>query len=93
MNSFLGMKTFLIAGTLLLFSGQAFAEETNLEKLETQKNQVTDTVKKGYRNTKAKGCEMINGKMQCLGKRISNRASDLSDRAKTKSKEIENQVD
>ena len=92
------MKKFNLLGICLLsatlsFAMKLYAEETTMEKAETQKNETVDNVKSTYRGAKDKSCEMINGKMQCLGKKVKNKASNLSDKAKTKSKELENKVD
>ncbi len=69
------------------------AEETKLERAETVKNESIDSTKRTYRTAKDKACEMVNGKMECLGKKMKNRARNLSDRSKTKMKQMKNKAD
>ncbi len=84
------LLAFLMAyGTI----GLLRAEETNLEKAETVKNEFIDSTKKAYRAAKDKACEMVNGKVECLEKKMKNRARNLSDRSKTKMKQIKNKAD
>lgn len=85
-------KSFFVAAIFSL-SLLANAEETNLEKAETIKNHSVDSIKKGYRSAKDKGCTMINGKMDCAVKKMKNKIKDQSDKVKTEAKEIENKVD
>ncbi len=77
----------------LSFTMTAHAEESTMEKLETQKNKAVDSTKSTYREAKDESCEMVNGKMQCLGKKIKHKAENLSDKAKTTATEVKNKVD
>jgi hypothetical protein len=71
----------------------SFATETNYEKAETMKNKSVDSVKNTYRNTKDKVCEMVNGELKCIAKKINNKARSASDKAKTDIKELQNKID
>jgi hypothetical protein len=71
----------------------AYAEETNLEKVETATNKSVDSIKSSYREAKDKACETINGKLQCAGKKLKNGALNLMDKAKTSAKEAKKKVD
>ena len=82
----------LFAG-LVSFSTLVSAEETKMEKLETQKNETVDNVKSTYRDAKDKACEMVDGKTQCLGKKIRNKAKSMSDKTKTEGIELKNKID
>lgn len=91
MNGYtLGSITMVFA---LIFALKAGAEETTIEKAGTAVNKATDSVKETYRDAKDKGCEMVNGKMKCLGKKVSNKAKTLKDKTETKVEEIKDKVD
>jgi hypothetical protein len=77
----------------LAFAIKAAAEESTIEKTETVVNKATDSVKEGYRDAKDKTCETVNGKVHCVGKKISNKAKTLGDKTETKAKEVKNKVD
>lgn len=77
----------------LAFAIKATAEESVVEKGATTMNKAGDSVKETYRDAKDKGCEMINGKLQCLGKKISNKGKTLKDKTETKAEEIKDKVD
>ncbi len=88
-------NNFLMALLLTTFLGlgiNLMAEETTAEKIETSTNKGVDNVKSTYRNAKNEVCEMINGKMKCIGKKIKNKAKDLKDKASTKATEIKNKT-
>ena len=83
----------LVAGILslcLIFSAQA--EETVTEKIETQTNKATDSVKKTYRSAKDKTCEMVNGKMECAVKKLKHKGQNAMDKVETKATEIKNEA-
>jgi hypothetical protein len=69
------------------------AEETTIEKAETGTNKATDKVKSSYRNVEDRACEMINGKMECAGKKIKHKIKNGSDEIKTETKELKDKVD
>ena len=85
----------LIIGSALGFSVTlgSYAVETAAEKAETNSNETSNTVKRSYRNTKDKACEMINGKMECVGKKMRNKARNSVDHMETKGTELKNKID
>ncbi|MFN3454060.1 MAG: hypothetical protein ACK41T_03815 [Pseudobdellovibrio sp.] len=90
------MKNLLIASLFIAttsLSTFAFAEETTMEKAENAANKTADSVKKTYRGAKDKVCEMINGKMECVAKKIKHGAQNAADSTETKAKELKNKVD
>lgn len=93
------MKTpiqFLVTYALtasLGFSLSAFAEETKGEKAETAMNKTADNVKKGFRSTKDKTCEMVNGKMECVAKKMKHKVQNAADSVETKANEVKNKTD
>lgn len=91
MNKFIKVAAF--AAAALCMSGAALAEETTTEKMGTAVNETVDGVKSGARAAKDKACEMINGKLECAGKRIKSKAKNLGDKVETKAKEMKNKID
>lgn len=89
----LSLVRIVLVGVILSFSFFAFAEEAVSEKAQTAGNKTSDSVKKTYRAVKDKGCEMINGKLQCVGKKIKHKAENITDEVKTKATEVKNKVD
>ena len=88
------MKNLLKIVTVSMFvMGSAFAAETVGEKVNTATNKTVDTVKENYRDAKDKTCEMINGKMECVTKKIKNKARTASDKTKTKAEEVKDKID
>jgi hypothetical protein len=77
----------------LAFAIKASAEEGTLEKTEAAANKATDSVKEGYRDANDKTCEMVDGKLHCIGKKVSNKAKTLEDKTETKAKEVKNKAD
>lgn len=77
----------------LCFSVTTIANETTLEKAEASKNKVIDNAKGGYRDATDKVCETINGKTECIGKKIKNKANTTVDKTKSKAKELKNKID
>ena len=62
----------------------AFAAESSVSHAA---DEAGNSVKKTYRSAKDKTCEMVNGKMQCLGKKIKHKLENASDSASAKAKE------
>ncbi len=80
--------------SLMLSTGAyAVAEETVAEKANNVANKSADTVREVYRNSKNELCELINGKMECVAKKIRNKARTAADKAKTKAEEVKDKVD
>lgn len=87
------LNQLIVTLSLILFSSFAQAEETNMEKVETGANHAADSVKETYRDTKDKACEMVNGKLECAGKKMKNKAKNLKDKTETKATELKNKID
>ena len=63
LSKYLAMTAFIAFGNL------SFAAENAGEKAEASVNKASDRVKEAGRDTQDKACEMVDGKMQCLGKK------------------------
>ncbi len=78
----------LSASLLFGFVSFAHAEETKTEKAtETVKETARDMkkgAKKAWRNTKDEACEMVNGKMECAGKKAKHKVQNGVDELKDK---------
>ena len=85
------LSTVVIA-SLLTFAPALHAEETTMEKAETVKNKTVDKMKKAYRTTKDEVCELVNGKMECVAKKLKHKAQNATDAVKTKANEIKNET-
>lgn len=86
------LSIFVFVG-LLNLGMNAASEESKVEKIETQKNKVMDSAKSTYRAAQDKGCEMMNGKLECTGKKMKNKLKDYSDKVQTKATEEKNKID
>jgi len=75
-----------------LFGMSVHAEVTATEKIETSADKAGDSVKKAYRKVKDKTCEMVNGKMECVAKKIKHKAKNAADAIETKATEIKNET-
>lgn len=58
----------------------AFADETVGEKTHEAVQDAKRGTKKAWRNAKDSACEMVNGKMECAGKKIKNKAKNAADK-------------
>lgn len=85
------MGSFVLMSVLV--SSAALAEETTMEKGKALTNEASDSVKKTYRDVKDKGCEMVNGKMECLAKKVGNKARNLKDSVGTEAEKVKDKVD
>lgn len=76
------MKFLALTLCLSLVSPAIFAEDESMkEKASEMKNDTKRGITKAGREVKEKTCEMVNGKMECTGKKIKNRVLDASDQA------------
>jgi hypothetical protein len=71
----------------------AMAEETTMEKVETGANKAADSVKSTYRDAKDKVCETVNGKLECVAKKVKHKTQNAADAVETKAKELKKKVD
>ena len=85
------LSSYLAAAILCVGLG-ASAAETNSEKLTNDKNKAVDTAKETYRNAKDEICELVNGKMECVAKKIKHKFQTAADKTKTKAKEVKSKV-
>ncbi len=63
----------------VLMQVPTLAEETVVEKTKEVAADTGKAVKKGARAVKDKTCEMINGKMECLAKKVKHKAQNAGD--------------
>lgn len=75
------------------FGLTTFAEETVVEKAETAVDKTTDAAKRAYRKGKDEACPIVDGKVNCLAKKVKHKVKNASDKAKTKANEIKNEND
>lgn len=71
----------------------SYAEETKIEKAETVMNKSVDKAKSTARDVDNQICEMIDGQMKCVVKKIKNKLKNAKDTTKTKATEIQNKID
>lgn len=76
------VMTLMLAGFLFAPISFAHAEETVAEKAKETATDVKKSVKKGAHRVQEKGCELVNGKMKCLGDKIKNRGTEVKDEVK-----------
>jgi hypothetical protein len=81
----------LVMSFVLIQNSQA--KETTLEKAETVKNKSVDSVKSNFRKVDDKMCEMVNGKMNCMAKKVKNKVKNTTDKIETEGTETINKVD
>lgn len=75
--------TTIVTTTLLVGSytvNVAHADETVKEKVSEAGNDTKRAMKKGARKVKDETCEMVNGKMKCVGKKIKHGAQNVGDK-------------
>lgn len=73
--------TSLVMAGLLFNTSFAFANDVKEAAKETAQD-VKKSAKKGVHRAEETGCEMVNGKMECAGKKIKNRATEVKDEVK-----------
>ncbi|SFU45094.1 ATP synthase B/B' CF(0) [Nitrosomonas eutropha] len=74
----------------LSFSG-AFAEESLIEKLDTQTDNMKRSTNKAINRAKEAAC--TDSEAECLKQKAKNRANETYDAAKDKASEIKNKID
>lgn len=72
--------TSLAMGALLATSAVSMADETVKEKAHEAAHDTKRAAKKTARKVKDKTCEMVNGKMECAGKKIKHSAQNAGDK-------------
>lgn len=77
-NLFTALVTTALVGSVTV--NHAMADETVKEKATEAANDTKRAVKKGARKVKDETCEMVNGKMECVGKKIKHSAQNVGDK-------------
>ena len=101
------MKTFfqviLSIAFLTSYSYTAFANDESVKDkasnaMESAKDTTTEAyqdtkkaVKKGYRKAADKTCEMVNGKMECVAKKVKHSVQNAADEVKDKANDVKKQ--
>lgn len=80
-----------IALIMSLSLSSAFAEETMMEKLDVQKNDMKQSANKTINRAKEAAC--TDSEMECMKQKIEHRASEAYDATKDKATEIKNKID
>jgi hypothetical protein len=62
-----------------------FAEDSKSNVIKESYQDTKKNVKKGYRSTRDKVCELMNGKMECKMREIKHKVENVSDEVKDKS--------
>ncbi len=88
---FLAIGAFAISTGMVSIAAQA--ETTAGEKVQEGAEDAGKNVKKGYRNVKDKACEMVNGKLECVGKKAMNKARNAKDEINDKADDVQKKVD
>lgn len=83
----------VVVGLLLGAGHRAFAEETSGEKAESVINEGVDATKRAYRDAKDKACEMVNGKMECVAKKMMHKGETVKDTLERNAKKTKNKID
>lgn len=77
-NLFTALVTTALIGSVSV--NHAVADETVKEKTQEAANDTKRAVKKGARKVKDETCEMVDGKMKCVGKKIKHSAQNAGDK-------------
>lgn len=81
-----------VVALALSFDLKTLVEESPIEKAETSKDKVVDSAKSTYRKVDDKICETVNGKINCVSKRIRNAIKDTSDKIKANATDVINRA-
>lgn len=77
----------IILATSFGFCTFAFGEESTTDKVNIMADRTSDATKRNYRAVKDKLCKIVDGKIQCAGKKMKNSMLNATDKAKTDAKE------
>jgi hypothetical protein len=78
---------------IAMSSASSFAEESTSEKSEATATKAMDSMSEAGRNLDDKICETVNGKVNCVSKKIKNKLKNASEKSKSKVKELRNKAD
>ncbi len=70
----------------------ARAETTPVEKVQEVGQDAVKNTKKAYRGASDKVCEMVNGKMKCLPKKVKHKAQNAADEVKDQADDVKKKV-
>jgi hypothetical protein len=94
------MKTMIQSMTMsmavlgaIAFAIPVHAETTATEKVQEGAEDAAKNVKKAGRAMKDKACEMVNGKLECVGKKAANKMRNLKDEVEDKANDVKKKVD
>lgn len=76
-----------------VFSFVSYGNETASEKVNTKANQAADGFNSVGRDAEDAVCPLVNGKVECTGKKAKNKAQKAADRAGTRIKELKDKAD
>lgn len=79
--------------SLFGFTGISFADESTTEKVGSSVKDTKRDVKAKAHRAEEKACEKSDKDGTCLDTKIENRATEIKDYSKDKSKEVKNKVD
>ena len=79
----------LAASVLTFHTTLLNAEET----VEIKAEKIQNAVKKTYRKADDKVCEMFNGKLKCVAKKVKHSVENAADSISTDAKDLKNKVD
>lgn len=80
------------AGAIVPMKAVANDDDTVAEKVGEAGRDTGKEVKKGYRAMKDKTCEMVNGKMECAGKKLKHKAENAGDEISDKADDVKRKV-
>ena len=92
MKKIVSLIVYLSLATVLT-TNPILAEETVGEKISTAGSKAVDGVKKTWRNAKDEVCEMVNGKANCVVKKVVNKIKSSADKIETTAEEAKNKAD
>lgn len=95
LSSFLGslLSVAAVVGVCTFSSSSVFAETTTGEKIQEGAEDAGKNTKQAFRGAKDKACEMVNGKLECAGKKALNKARNAKDEVKDKADDVQKKVD
>ncbi len=79
MKNILKVTLATFALSTALYALPARSEETVGEKMNEAASDTKKAVKKSARKVKDKTCELVNGKMECAGKKLKHKAQNVGD--------------
>lgn len=88
MNKLKTLCALALASALTVAAPIASSAESVTENVKEMGRDVKKNTKEGYRAMKDKACELVNGKLECLGDRAKHRAQDAGGEIKDKADDL-----